>query len=390
MKAGLGKGALFAFSVGFGLFGFGLSGCKTSPYCEELGKCGGSLHALFEGATDVWNKDGIADKEWIVGVNEAPFDACSDQLQTPPVPLSLVRQPPVQATDRPPDKVTADWCSNIVFKPNGDLAQFIVWAPPIPVKVGQLKMQPDVMADNVTPDNEHGRYAMQITYQQTRRLEFSESCLTSQGIRVTCPQLGRHLGKFLAAEANIYDVRCYDPSDPSTGGCLCDYELSFIGGPNGRWYSAAGSSQITFFDDTFAPPSTADYCIPEPNTLELTGHDTTALFNAKSLRTMRFHGPSCSDGIKSAHEDGVDCGPACNNTCGTCSDGMPSPGEEGIDCGGNCLGTVCDCGGHICDPNNPIDVAVPAAQRRSTCANGIQDPWEEGKDCGSFCPNVCP
>jgi len=63
MKAGLGKGALFAFSVGFGLFGFGLSGCKTSPYCEELGKCGGSLHALFEGATDVWNKDGIADKE---------------------------------------------------------------------------------------------------------------------------------------------------------------------------------------------------------------------------------------------------------------------------------------------------------------------------------------
>src|SRR4051794_12832398 len=106
MKTGLGSGALL---VSIGLIGFGFSGCKTSPKCEDLGKCGGDLLA---GAVDVWNKDGIPDKEWVVGVSAAPFDACSDDLQTPPVPLSLVRQPPVQATDRPPDKVTADWCSN--------------------------------------------------------------------------------------------------------------------------------------------------------------------------------------------------------------------------------------------------------------------------------------
>ena len=92
-------------------------------------------------------------------------------------------------------------------------------------------------------DPSFGTYAMQITYLQSRRLEFSESCLTQQGLRLTCPQLGRHLGKFLAAEANIYAARCYDPPDPKTGGCLCDYELSFIGGPNGRYFTDAANGQ---------------------------------------------------------------------------------------------------------------------------------------------------
>jgi hypothetical protein len=372
MKTGLGKGALL---VSIGLIGFGFSGCKTSPYCEDLGKCGGNL---FENAVDVWNQDGIPDKEWVVGINDAPFNACQDQLQTPPVPLSLVRQPPVQATDRPPDKVTADWCSNIVFKQNGDIKQFIVWAPPIPVKEAQLKMQPDKRTDG-SLDYERGRYQVQMTTQQTRRLEFPESCLTAQGVRVTCPQLGRHLGKFLAAEANIYDARCYDPPDQSTGGCLCDYELSFIGGPNGRWYSAAGSSEITFFDDLAAPPATADFCLPDSNTLQLTGHDFTPLLNQKALRTLTFTPPSCQDGLKSANEDGVDCGGVCGVPCGTCKDNKHDPGEEGIDCGGNCLGM-------LCDPNSSADPAM----RVQYCKNGKQEIWEEGVDCGSFCPNVCP
>jgi hypothetical protein len=319
--------------------------------------------------TDVWKKDGLIDTEWIVSA----ADACQDQLQTPPVPLSLVRQPPVQATDRPLDKVTADWCSNIVFKPDGELQQFIVWAPPIPVKVGQFKISEDF-----DHDRHRGTYAMQITYLQTRKLEFSESCLTSQGIRVSCPELGRRLGQFLAAEANIYSVRCQPPG-PGVGGCNCDYELSFIGGPNGRWFSAAGSSQITFFDDVFGPPATADYCATD-SSLELTGHDTTALFNQKALRTMRFQKPTCNDGIQSASlgETGVDCGGTCP-PCGTCQDGIANGTEDGIDCGGNCLGVLCDLNPAITDKT----------QRKAACKDGVQEPWEEGLDCGGPCPNLC-
>lgn len=396
MKTGLAKGALLAnFGIGtlvlVGLGGLtGVAGCKTPIGCPDLGKCGGDL---FKGATDL-NGDKLVDMEWVVPVTPKKDDplnplvdnrqggsafACSDNLQVPPVPLSLVRQPPVQATDRPPDKVTADWCQNIVFKPDGELSQFIVWAPPIPVKVGLFRISEDF--DHM---QNRGRYTMQITYLQTRSLEFSETCLTSQGIRVTCPELGRHLGKFLAAEANIYNSRCYDPPDPDKGGCLCNYELSFIGGPNGRWYSDPGSSQITFFDDTFAPPSVADYCVTNdangvPVQLELTGHDFTPLFNAKALRTLTFVRPNCNDGLKSAAEEGVDCGPACGNTCGNCMNDKWDPGEDGIDCGGVCLGQLCEAHAEGKDPNTI----------KNTCKNGVKDIWEEGVDCGSFCPNLC-
>ena len=171
----------------------------------------------------------------------------------------------MQATDRPPDKVTSDWCSDIVFKPDGELAQFIVWAPTIPLKVGRLIMSGD-------PDSAYrGTYSMQITFEQPFSMTLSESCLTSQGIKLACPVLGRQIGQFLAPEANIYAVRCYDPP-PGQGGCQCDYDLSFIGGPNGRWYTGQNSTTINFFDDSFAPPATSDYCLGASGSLDLTGH----------------------------------------------------------------------------------------------------------------------
>src|SRR6185436_20583715 len=124
MKTGLGKGALFG---SFTLLGcLLLVGCKTPPYCDPLGACGGDFFGGAVPATDIWKQDGLVDREWVIvgqrseeeGVTNA---FCQDQLQTPPAPLSLLRQPPVPANDRPPDKVTADWCYNIVFKPTGEI-----------------------------------------------------------------------------------------------------------------------------------------------------------------------------------------------------------------------------------------------------------------------------
>jgi hypothetical protein len=365
MKTGLGNGVRL-----LSLAGICLMGCKTPPFCEPLGACGGDLLA---GQTDKINMDGLIDREWAVTNINGAHGSCNDQLETPPVPLSLVRQPPVQATDRPPDKVTADWCSNLVFKPDGEVGQFIVWAPAIPLKVGRLIMSGD-------PDSAfRGTYSMQITFEKTFSLTLSESCLTAQGLRLTCPVVGRQIGKFLAPEANIYSVRCYDPPK-GEGGCQCEYDLSFIGGPNGRWYTGAKSATINFFDDSFAPPATSDYCLKADGSLDLTGHDFTTLFNEKSMRTMRFLPPSCTDGVRSLSlgETGIDCGGPTCPPCGTCSDGVKSGDETGIDCGGSCLGVLCDP-----DPADPTMV-------KGACVDGKKEKWEEGLDCGGPCPTECP
>jgi hypothetical protein len=385
MKTGLGRGALLASFVIAGV-----SGCKTQPYCDSLGACGGDF--ITDKSTDFFRGDGLRDQEWVIvgqtGDGQLTGDFCQDQLQVPPTPLTLLRQPPVQATDRPPDKVTADWCSNIVFKNTGELNRFIVWAPPIPLKVGLL-----TMSEDSATDQRKGTYQMEITYLQTRQLEFSETCLTAQGVRLKCPTLGRRLGEFLAAEANIYSARCYDPPDKNVGGCQCDYDVSFIGGPAGRWYSDAKSTEVTFFDDFYSPPAKADYCVNGDRSLDLTGHDTTALFNQKSYRTMHFKQPTCDDGIQSNSlgEAGVDCGGSCPKKCGTCSDGMRNGDEDGIDCGGSCLGVLCD--------QNPATLA-DKDHRKASCANGVQEKWEEGLDCGGPCkittgpdtglPKLCP
>ncbi|HVZ75054.1 MAG TPA: hypothetical protein VHJ20_21880 [Polyangia bacterium] len=329
---------------------------------------------------------GVPTKAWtVVGQHDGVVDEsafCQDQLQTPPVPETLLRQPPVTATTRPPDNVTADWCSNIVFKPTGEIARFVVWAPPIPLKVGAFTLS----ADSATQLNT-GHYRMQITYLQTRDLEFTESCLTAQGVRLSCPALGRRLGEFLAAEANIYSVRCFDPADPSQGGCDCQYDVSFIGGPSGRWFSDKGSTSITLFDDFYNPASVADYCVKGDGSIDLTGHDTTALFNQTSYRTMHLVPASCHDGVQNIGEDGVDCGAVCGNACGTCSDGMQNGDEDGIDCGGSCLGVLCE---------NPDQVytAEQKKTRKAACANGVKEKWEEGVDCGGPCktadgPKLC-
>jgi hypothetical protein len=239
------------------------------------------------------------------------------------------------------------------------------------------------MSEDYDHARDRGTYSMQITYAQTRSLEFSETCLTAQGIRPTCPELGRHLGQFLAAEANIYSVRCFDPGG-TQGGCNCLYELTFIGGPNGRWFAGDVPGQVTFFDDLFNPPVKTDYCVSDDGNggtvLELTGHDDQALFNAKSFRTMRLTRPLCSDGIQniSTGEEGVDCGGPCAAPCGTCSDGKHDVNEEGVDCGGVCLGVLCE-----------DDPSIPIEQRKDSCKNGKKEKWEEGTDCGGPCKNVC-
>jgi hypothetical protein len=371
MKTGLAVGAL-------ALVTSGVLACKTQPFCDPLGACGGDLMAS---ATKLKGPGTLA-KEWVVvgEVNNVLTGAaCMDQLQTPPTPLSLVRQPPPPANTRPPDPVTANWCSDIVFKADGSLKSFLLWAPPIPVQVGRLTMLADY--DGAT---DRGTYTMQFTYRQSRPIEFSEACLTAQGVRVSCPELGRSLSEFTKREANLYNMRCQD-APGNLGGCVCNYEQSFIGGPNGRWFADSKSGQINFFSDEYAPPATADYCT-DGKTLDLTGHDFTALFNQRALRTLHFQQPSCTDGDQSISlgEEGIDCGGVCPIKCGSCTNGVHDANEEGVDCGGACLNGIGTSISVLCDPDPAI---TDPTKRLPACANGKADPWEEGVDCGSYCTN---
>jgi hypothetical protein len=381
MKARLPESALLVSLTVVGLFG-----CKNEQLCKPLGACGGDFLA---GATDFAKKDMLPDRSWTV--TAASEGACQDQLQLPPTTVSLARQPPSLSNQRPQDPATADWCGNLVLKSTGEVKEFLVYAPPLPLKVGELTMSADYdFATNPTGAKERGTYVFQTTIDQTRDLVFSESCITAQGLRLSCPTLGRRLGEFLAAEANIYSMRCQDPDDPAQGGCVCKFDLSFIGGQSGRWAKQTNGTQIQFFENvSYSPAALADFCFNGDGTLDLTGSNETPLFNQKGLRTMHMLPPSCMDGVQSLElgETGVDCGgmcPACGTclpgdtgTGCTCRNGKHDPNEAGIDCGGACLGVLCD--PNPVDPNN-----VHAA-----CANGRKDAWEEGLDCGGPCP-VCP
>ena len=324
--------------------GLAAPACTPAPLCAPLAACGGDLLAA---ATDVWKNDGVADSEWIV----TGQGSCMNDLHTPPVPVSLVRQPPRSATDRPPDRATADWCSNLVFNQDGTLRQFVGWYPPIPVRDGALTLSAD------------GTYTMQLTYADHQRVELSASCLSAQGVSMSCPQLGRQLKTFVAAEANIHHVICYAQA---SGGCACEHELTLIVGITGRW--AAGGSRLAFFDDLFGPPAVADYCLDATaGALDLTGQNGARLFNQAALRTLRLRRPSCDDGVQSRTlgEAGADCGGQCGGVCPRCDDGQRNGAEEGVDCGGPCP-----------DP--------------CACFDGAQNPWEEGVDCGGPCTVLCP
>ena len=75
----------------------------------------------------------------------------------------------------------------------------------------------------------------------------------------------------------------------------------------------------------------------ERECLDLTSCNKPAILESQPCYYTPY--PSCFDGIKNCHDDKcealIDCGGPCY-ACGTCSDGIQSPGEEGVDCGGQC------------------------------------------------------
>jgi len=120
----------------------------------------------------------------------------------------------------------------------------------------------------------------------------------------SCAAFGRNLKEFVAPEANIYNVLCYE-SDVS--GCSCDYDLSLIGGPSGRWAADGASATLTFFDAPWAVRPRSPAIAKRVTRLELTGKDAHACStNSVCVRSSSPAPRATTAASKSTGELGVD------------------------------------------------------------------------------------
>jgi len=263
-----------------------LTGCKTEPFCDALGKCGGDF--LAGAATAKWGATAV--------------DACVDQVPNPVDPPSLALLPPRPAGVRPVEPSTTDWCAGLVLSSDGQgsykvasfddgwvetLKKYNGWFPSIPLFTAEL---------DISNNNE---YSLTTTQLASQRVDLSANCLFAQGISLSCGDMSTLLATFVDEKLNgkkmatgkgtpllpgltavVYDQACGATSD---GGCSCGYNVSITTTTTGPW--ANGSGTLTFFDAGAAAPSQADYCV-SGGQLQLTGSKETDLFNRTSLKTL--------------------------------------------------------------------------------------------------------
>src|SRR5688572_31492560 len=86
----------------------GLVGCSAGPVCKELASCGGD-------AVDKW--------AGLPRGQETPGTYCQESIHTPPQEGHLREQPIPVARQRPPEKATADWCSDLTV--TGDIKEAV-------------------------------------------------------------------------------------------------------------------------------------------------------------------------------------------------------------------------------------------------------------------------
>jgi hypothetical protein len=294
---------------------FAMLGC-VEDNCEALSECGGSV--LSNSASDFYLADGQVDTQWWAYAG----DECQDPMFTPPAQATLLNQPPHLSNEAPPERSSADWCSNLVIRADRTIKSVNLWFPQIPLLDAKLTYS------GASASATEGYYQLQLRYFKKMRADFSAQCLTAQGVVMGCTEFTHAMQTVLAQEPNISAITCVNGPQ---GGCSCIYDMLLVTGVTGPWRTSG--TVLTHYDDIGDFPAEADYCV-QGNHLEMTGHDRTWLYNQTGLRTLDFELATCTDGKKNQEELGVDCGGPCSADC--CADGLQSAGETGVDCGGPC------------------------------------------------------
>jgi hypothetical protein len=407
-------------------------GCKQPVLCPALDACGGGL------PVGVWTLD-------------ANHVACTEEPYTPPADPRLIGADIPAARTPVPDPALYDWCDYLVTSPN--IPAFDPAKPhiiPLPTTLNSIVLRVPTFGFenfpvgqaviNYTPDGADGHYVMSTTRTGFFTLDFPTYCMRKFGAVDTpsdpkappagsgdvCTKLTQAL-KFLAP-SSYRNVRCEPdqiPDPDGQEGCRCGFDVADRKESMGRVLTAAGATDLFHLPGNDFPED-VDFCLGN-NELELTGSNGAYLFDRVGLRTLDLVKvtPNCTDGKAGPGEDGVDCGPACDNLCSTieancsdkmqgptelgvdcgpncpiqcsdinCNDGFQGPGEDGVDCGANCPLKTCP----VCDDmmKGPGEDGVdcgphcPLFCTDINCHDGIKGPGEQGKDCGPNCPNPCP
>lgn len=272
----------------------GLPGCAIDEHCEALGDCGGRV--LSSGATDFYLADGQVDTQWWAFAG----DECQDPMHTPPTNSTLLNQPPHLSNESPPERTSADWCSNLVIKSDRSIKSVNLWFPQIPLLEAKLTYS------GADANATEGYYQAQLKFFKQMRADFSAQCMTAQGIVMGCTEFTSAMRTVLAQEPNITSITCVPGPQQ---GCSCIYDMLLVTGVTGPWRSNNGV--LTHYNDIGDFPAEADYCAGT-DTLEMSGHDRTWLFGQTGLRTMEFVRATCNDGLRNQEEGGIDCGGPCD------------------------------------------------------------------------------
>ena len=230
------------------------SGCRADDPCAEPGTaCGGD--------------DPVG--HWTVS------DACRDPAYQVPPPITYFGQPDTTARQMPPEMTSSDWCSYLVYGPQG-ITNFVFPHDTLAVAGGSVDYQAD------------GSYAVLMSSVGKASVELSAACLTRFAANPSCAQLTADLTAFAATEPSYQNINC---TDAANGGCLCSYDVVFEmsgGSLSGRW--SRSGNVINHFAGSKQLPSQVDFC-RSGNTLTLWGHGKTAIWDQPGLRMLQLQAP---------------------------------------------------------------------------------------------------
>jgi len=268
------------------------SACAPELTCDEEFSGGGDVVGTSSGRTETM---------WIV------VEPCEDIVSNPPRAVTLEQQPPATAGETPAEEASGDWCQNLSLYEDGTLANVNTWFPRLPIKKhAPLAPGQPVWYDAYLFYDNQSTFSFGAVVYGRQTLEMPNTCLTQQGIAITCEQLGSQLGDLWVVEGGVQNMECHENTRAS--GCECSYELNIYTGQAGTF--AQSGDVITHYDQSSGPPFLVNYEV-KGDTLSMSGYNRRPVFSINGIRTLKFARVVCDDGKQGAGEEGVDCGSNC-------------------------------------------------------------------------------
>jgi hypothetical protein len=305
------------------------AGCfQQAVQCPALGSCGGALPV----------------GDWTINTtpnnNLPPGSAsCSEDLYTPPEDPRLIGADLPPARTPPPDPALYDWCDRLVTTPNvpTPMQSKITTMNSIVARVPNFSYTTFPVGAATIHYGADNHYVLSTTRTGRFRLDFPAYCMRSFGAVDTCMQgdptcakdpnalpgstgtVCDKLTDTLAALApsNYTSIGCAADKNEDPLGCVCGFDVAQREVSTGTVGIIPGTSDMTHIPGNNFPED-ATFCA-SGNQLQLTGADGQYLFDRVGLRTLDLVkvNVNCGDMLMGPGEDGVDCGPACQNPDGT-------------------------------------------------------------------------